>query len=104
MNQTKLVLLMMQRTLIVKIQQRNCGYDGYQRKFKRIKFCTRFKDNILAADLATMESYSSKNKNVKYLLCAIDVFSKYACVKPSKDKRGETVHNKSNFKPKKIMS
>ena len=73
-------------------------------KFKRIKFCTRFKDNILAADLATMESYSSKNKNVKYLLCAIDVFSKYACVKPSKDKRGETVHNKSNFKPKKIMS
>ena len=29
-----------------------------------------------AADLAEMRSLSSKNKNVKYLLCAIDVFTK----------------------------
>ena len=27
-----------------------------------------------------MESLSSKNKNVKYLLCVIDAFTKYACV------------------------
>ena len=27
----------------------------------------RFKDNIFTADLAEMESLSSKNKNVKYL-------------------------------------
>ena len=42
------------------------------KKFKRRKVCTRFKDNILAADLAEMGSLSSKNKNVKYLLCVID--------------------------------
>ena len=28
-----------------------------------------------------MESLSPKNKNVKYLLCVIDAFTKYACVK-----------------------
>ena len=38
-----------------------------------------------------MESFSSKNKNVKYLLCVIDVFTKYAWVKPLKDKKDETV-------------
>ena len=31
-----------------------------------------------------MESLSSKNKNVVYLLCVIDVFTKYAWVKPLK--------------------
>ena len=30
---------------------------------------------------------SSKNKNVKYLLCVIDAFTKYALIKPLKDKR-----------------
>ena len=36
--------------------------------------------------LAEMGSLSSKNKYVKYLLCIIDVFIKYAWVKPLKDK------------------
>ena len=40
-----------------------------------------------------MGSLSSKNKNVKYLLCVIDVFSKYVWVKPLKDKKGNTVLN-----------
>ena len=47
----------------------------------------RFKDNIWAPDLAEMESLSSENKNVKYLLCARDIFTKYAWVKPLKDKK-----------------
>ena len=56
-----------------------------------------------------MESLSSKNKNVKYLLCAIDVFTKYAWVKPLKDKNGKAVLNdfmeivnRSNRKPNKL--
>ena len=49
--------------------------------FKR-KVYTKFKDNIWLAALAEMESWSSKNKNIKYLLCDIDVFTKYAWVKP----------------------
>ena len=79
------------------------------RKFERRKVYARFKDNILAADLAEMGSLSSKNKNVKYLLCVIDVFTKYAWVKPLKDKKGKTVLNafieivnESNRKPNKL--
>ena len=48
------------------------------KSFKRRKVYTRFKDNNWAADLAEMGSLSSKNKNVKYLICVIDVFTKYA--------------------------
>ena len=40
-----------------------------------------------------MGSLSSKNTDVKYLLCVIDVFTKYAWVKPLKDKKGKTVLN-----------
>ena len=40
-----------------------------------------------------MESLSSTNKNVKYLLCVIDIFAKYAWDKSLKDKNGETVLN-----------
>ena len=46
------------------------------KKLKRRKVYARFKDNIWAADSAEMESLSSKNKNVKYLLCVIDFFTK----------------------------
>ena len=65
------------------------------KKFKRRKVYARFKGNNLASDLAEMESLSSKNKNVKHLLCVIDVFTKYACVKPLKDKKGKTDLNAS---------
>ena len=51
------------------------------KKFKRRRDYARFKDNIWA-DLAEMGLLSSKNKNVKYLLCVIDIFTKYAWVKP----------------------
>ena len=56
-----------------------------------------------------MGSLSSKNKNVKYLLRAIDVFIKYAWVKPLKDKKDKTVVNafieivnETNCKPNKL--
>ena len=37
--------------------------------------------------------FYSKNKNVRYLLCVIDIFTKCAWVKPLKDKKGKTVLN-----------
>ena len=43
------------------------------RKFKRRKAYARFKKNIWAANLAEVESLSSKNKNFKYLFYVIDV-------------------------------
>ena len=40
-----------------------------------------------------MQSLSKYNKGIKYLLCASDLFSKYAWVVPLKDKRGITIVN-----------
>ena len=40
-----------------------------------------------------MQSLSKSNGGIKYLLCAIDIFSKYAWVVPLKDKRGITIAN-----------
>ena len=41
-----------------------------------------------------MHSLSKKNKGIKYLLCAIDLFSKYAFVVTLKDKKGISITNK----------
>ena len=67
-------------------------YKPVIKKFKKPrKVCARFEDNIWTVDFAKMGSLSSKNKNVKYWSCFIDVFTKYEWVKPSKDKKGKTV-------------
>ena len=61
-------------------------YKPAVKTFKRRKIYARFKGNIWAADLAEIGSLSFKNKIVKYLLCVIDAFTKYAWVKPLKNK------------------
>ena len=38
-----------------------------------------------------MQSLSKYNKGIKYLLCAIDLFSKYVWVVPLKDKKGASI-------------
>ena len=40
-----------------------------------------------------MQSLSKYNKGIKYLLCAIDFFSKYAWVAPMIDKKGVSIVN-----------
>ena len=79
------------------------------RKFNKRKVYSQFKDNIFGVDLADMQSLSRKNKGIKYLLCAIDLYSKYAFVIPLKDKKGISIVNafnkiikQSNRKPNKI--
>ena len=54
-------------------------------KFKRRQVSAIFKDNIRVADLAEMGSLSSKNRNLKYLSCVTDAFTKCAWVKPLKN-------------------
>ena len=56
-----------------------------------------------------MQSLSRKNKGIKYLLCTIDLYSKYAFVIPLEFKKGISVTNgfnkiikQSNRKPNKI--
>ena len=40
-----------------------------------------------------MQLLSKYNKGIKYLLCAIDLFGKYAWVVPIKDKRETSIVN-----------
>ena len=79
------------------------------KKFNKRKVYSQFKDNIWGVDLAEMQSLSKKNKGIKYLLCAIDLYSKYVFVIPLKDKKGISIVNgfnkiikQSNRKPNKI--
>ena len=52
-----------------------------------------FKDNIWGTDLADMQLISKFNKGFRFLLCFIDIFSKYAWVVPLKDKKGVSIVN-----------
>ena len=52
-----------------------------------------FRDNIWGVDLADMQLISKYNKGIGYLLCDIDLFSKYAFVVPLKDKKVVTITN-----------
>ena len=79
------------------------------KKFNKRKVYSQFKDNIWGVDLTDMQSLSKKNKSIKNLLCAIDLYSKYAFVVPLKDKKGSSIVNEfnkiikqSNRKPYKI--
>ena len=97
-------------------------YDGYQneelanelhkpiiKKFEKREVYSAFKDNIWGADLADMQLLSKYNKGIRFLLCVIDTFSKYAWVVPLKDKKGisivkvfQIILKQSNRKPNKI--
>ena len=80
------------------------------KKFNKRKVYSQFKDNIWGVGLADTQSLSKKNEGIKYLLCAIDLFSKYAFVVPLKDKKGISIVNafnkiikQSNKNPNKIL-
>ena len=84
-------------------------HKQFIRKFNKRKVYSSFKDNIWGVDLAGMQLLSKFNKGIKYLLCVIDLFSKYAFVVPLKDKKGvsivnafQGILNKSGRKPNKI--
>ena len=62
-------------------------------KSKKRKAYSSFRDNIWVVDLADMQPLSKYNKGIKYLMCAIDVFSKYAWVSPLKDKKDSSIVN-----------
>ena len=79
------------------------------RKFEKRKVYSSFRDNIWGADLADMHLLSKFNKRFRFLLCVIDIFSKYAWVIPLKGKKGisivngfQKIINNSKIKPNKI--
>ena len=50
-------------------------------------------DNIWGADLADMQLLNKFNKGIRFLLCVIDIYNKYAYIIPLKDKKFITITN-----------
>ena len=79
------------------------------RKFEKRKVHSPFIDNIWGAGLADMQMISKFDKGFRFLLFAIDIYSKSACAIPLKDKKVITITNafqkisdQSNRKPNKV--
>lgn len=63
------------------------------RKFPKRKVVVFQKDEIWAIDLAQMNAFESFNDGYKYILCVIDVFTKYAWCIALKTKTNDVVLN-----------
>ena len=79
------------------------------RKFNKRKVQSPFIEKIWGAILADMQLLSKFNNGFRFLLCVIDIYSKYAWVITLKDKKDTTITNafqnilkESNPKPNKI--
>ena len=75
------------------IQLANELHKPIIKKFNKRKVYSSFTDNIWGVDLADMQLLSKFNKGFRFLLCVIDIFSKYAWVIPLKDKKGISIVN-----------
>ena len=58
---------------------------------KKKKVHSSIIDNIWGADLADIPLLSKSNKGICFLLCVIDIFSKYPWVISLRDKKGITI-------------
>ena len=63
------------------------------RKFEKRKVYLSSIDNILGADIADMQLINKFNEEFQFLLCVIDIHSKYAWVVSLNDKKGITITN-----------
>ena len=61
------------------------------RSFEKRAVYYGFRDNILGADLADMQLISKFNKVLRFLICVIDILSKYSWVVPLEDKKGVSI-------------
>ena len=84
-------------------------YKPIIRKFKKMKLQSPFTENIWVVNLADMQFIKTFKKGFRFLLCVIDIYSKYVWVMPLKDKKGITITNafqkklkESNSTPNKI--
>ena len=90
-------LLIKSRKVVVLIYHQSLKNN--QLNYKKRTVYLGFKDNTWGADLADMQLISKFNKGFRFLLCVIDIFSKYAWVVHLKDKKGITITN-GRFKQK----
>ena len=61
------------------------------RTFEKRKVYSSIRDNIWGPDLTDMQLLSKFNKGFRFLLCVIDIYSKYARIIPLKDKKGVSI-------------
>lgn len=61
------------------------------RKFPRNKYILSNLNELWQADLSDMRTYSQYNDGFNYILCVIDVFSKYAFARALKKKNSESI-------------
>ena len=61
------------------------------REFEKQKVHLPFIDNIRGADLTYMQLLTKSNKGIRFSLYVINIFSKYACIVPFKEKKGITI-------------
>ena len=84
-------------SLKIKLNKMNNQLKNYNhqslKNFRKRKVYSLFKDNVQGADLADIQLLSKFNKRIPFLLCLIDIFSKYACVVPLNYKKGATIVN-----------
>ena len=80
-------------------------------RFSRRKIYSPNLDRIWTMDLMVVEKYSKQNKNFKYILVVLDIFSRYAWARPLKNKTGKDtadalrdIFTKSGRKPNRIWS
>ena len=62
-----------------------------RQKFKRRRYVTSGMNRQWQADLVEMGKFAKENKNYKYMLTVIDIFSRYAYARPLKNKSGPEV-------------
>ena len=81
------------------------------KRFPRRRVFSPNVDKIWTMDLMVVEKYSRQNKNYKYILVVLDLFSRFAWARPLKTKTGlevsqalKDIFTKSGRKPTRIWS
>ena len=83
----------------------------HRRHFKRNRVIVSGIDSQWQADLVDVSAFSKQNKNHRYILTCIDIFSKFAWARPLKSKTGknlvfafQTIFKEQNRKPKTLQT
>lgn len=86
-------------------------HSPVQKKFPRNKYILSNINELWQADLTDMRTYSKYNDDYNYILCVIDVFSKYAYTRIMKNKKSitikkcfESIFDEANTTPTHIQS
>ena len=82
-----------------------------RKRFKRRKIYSPSVDAIWTGDLMDIHKYARQNKNFKFILVLVDIFTRYVWVKPLKNKSAvqtaealEDVFTTSNKSPGKLWT